>query len=94
VVSPWTQSVDRRDKFLEYQSAGVKEYWIVDPQSQTIEVYALGKNRRYTLFEEQSGAVRSKVVPGFYLRAPWLWRDSFPKVSTVVREMIRKRRGA
>ncbi len=94
VVSPWTQSVDRRDKFLEYQSAGVKEYWIVDPQSQTIEVYALGKNRRYSLIEHESGLVRSKVVVGFYVRDQWLWRDAFPKVSTLVREMMRRRRRA
>jgi Uma2 family endonuclease len=92
VVSPWTQSVDRRDKFLEYQSAGVKEYWIVDPQSQTIEVYALGKNRRYSLIQDESGLVRSRVLPGFYVRAQWLWRDPFPRVSILIREMRRKMR--
>jgi len=94
VVSPWTQSVDRRDKFFEYQSAGVKEYWIVDPQSQTVEVYALGRSRRYSLVEDESGLVRSKVLAGFFVRPQWLWRDPLPKVSPLVRTMIRKRRRA
>jgi Uma2 family endonuclease len=31
IISPDSQSRDRRDKFHEYESAGVMEYWIVDP---------------------------------------------------------------
>src|SRR4051812_40025534 len=44
IVSPDSQSRDRREKFLEYEKAGVREYWIIDPLSQTIEAYALGKS--------------------------------------------------
>ena len=87
VVSPESQSRDRREKFLEYQSAGVPEYWIIDPDSRTCEAYALGKNRKYRLVAPDDGVVRSKVLPGFFVDPTWLWRDRFPKVSTLVRQM-------
>jgi Uma2 family endonuclease len=47
IISPDSQSRDRREKFLEYQTAGVKEYWIVDPLSEKVEAYALGKDRKF-----------------------------------------------
>lgn len=41
VLSPSTAKNDRLIKFNSYEKAGVKEYWIVDPYNQTIEVYLL-----------------------------------------------------
>lgn len=43
VLSPSTAKNDRLIKFNSYEKAGVKEYWIVDPYNQTIEVYLLEK---------------------------------------------------
>ncbi len=34
---------DYRDKFQLYQTAGVKEYWIIDPSAEKITVYNFGK---------------------------------------------------
>lgn len=39
VLSPSTAHRDRDDKLNLYRKAGVKEYWIVDPHYQTVEVY-------------------------------------------------------
>ncbi|MDC3414499.1 Uma2 family endonuclease [Terrihalobacillus insolitus] len=36
-----TAKTDRMIKFNRYQRAGVKEYWIVDPAHETIDVYIL-----------------------------------------------------
>jgi len=41
VLSPSTAKKDKLIKFNRYQRAGVKEYWIVDPVNQVIEVYLL-----------------------------------------------------
>jgi Uma2 family endonuclease len=41
VTSPSTRRADRRDKFNEYAQASVREYWLVDPDAQTIEVFVL-----------------------------------------------------
>ena len=39
ILSPSTQRHDRLVKLNLYQRAGVREYWIVDPQGQSVEVY-------------------------------------------------------
>lgn len=41
VLSPSTQRHDRLIKYNLYQQAGVPEYWIVDPESKTVQVYTL-----------------------------------------------------
>ncbi|MEM6530902.1 MAG: Uma2 family endonuclease, partial [Chloroflexota bacterium] len=39
VLSPGTASLDRGRKFQLYAQHGVREYWLVDPQAQFIEVF-------------------------------------------------------
>lgn len=41
VLSPSTERNDRGKKFLLYQKYGVREYWLVNPAAQFIEVYVL-----------------------------------------------------
>jgi Uma2 family endonuclease len=43
ILSPSTEEKDRVFKRRLYAKYGVKEYWLVDPDSQTIEVLTLGK---------------------------------------------------
>lgn len=40
VLSPATALKDRNQKFKLFEQHGVKEYWIIDPTNQTIEVYS------------------------------------------------------
>lgn len=39
VLSPSTAKRDRGEKFRIYEQAGVREYWLIDPDAQFIEVY-------------------------------------------------------
>src|SRR5699024_2244184 len=41
IISPSSAKIDRMDKRLAYQQAGVNEYWIIDPANQIVEVYLL-----------------------------------------------------
>jgi Uma2 family endonuclease len=41
VLSPGTEQHDRQKKYKLYATAEVKEYWLVDPKSCTIEVHVL-----------------------------------------------------
>jgi Uma2 family endonuclease len=45
VLSPSTAKNDRGYKKSVYESYGVKEYWIVDPESRSLEVYLLKNDR-------------------------------------------------
>jgi Uma2 family endonuclease len=80
IVSPESRSRDYKDKFLEYQAAGVLEYWILDPDRRSIEAYLLNpQSRRYELIQaDADGRVSSVVVPGFWLRASDLFTDPLP----------------
>lgn len=41
VLSPSTARKDRTKKFNAYEAAGVPEYWIVEPQLESVEVWVL-----------------------------------------------------
>lgn len=91
IISPDSQSRDRREKFLEYQKAGVREYWIIDPLSEKAEAYRHGRDRKYALISEKDGKINSRVLPGFYLQPSWLWQKRLPKPLAILRELIANR---
>lgn len=86
VVSSESQSRDRRAKFLEYEKAGVREYWIIDPISQSAEAHTL-KRGKYADIPDDGETLRSAVLPGFFLKSGWLWRKPRPSVLSVHREL-------
>lgn len=43
IVSPGSKSMDYFTKLFKYSSAGVREYWIVDPAKQRVMVYFFEK---------------------------------------------------
>jgi len=86
VVSPESEARDWREKFLEYQSAGVREYWVMDRYSEHVEAYLLADGR-YRRLAPDSGAIKSVVIPGFFLRLDWLWSIPSPKIPGVLREL-------
>jgi Uma2 family endonuclease len=87
IVSPDSESRDWREKYLEYQSAGVREYWVFDPMSQNQEAYALVDANSYLNIEEKDDKIESQVLSGFYLRPSWLWAQKRPPISVALREM-------
>lgn len=49
ILSPATAKYDRLTKFRLYQKSGVREYWIVDPESRTVAAHVL-ENGKYVAF--------------------------------------------
>ncbi|WP_026485629.1 Uma2 family endonuclease [Caldanaerobius polysaccharolyticus] len=47
IVSPSTARKDRVEKFNLYEKFGVREYWIVEPESKIVSVFTLQDNKRY-----------------------------------------------
>ena len=42
IVSPSSQRMDYLTKLFKYRTAGVREYWIVNPMKQTVQTYFFG----------------------------------------------------
>lgn len=68
VLSPGTRRADRGEKFLEYARASVDEYWLVDPDVWTIEVFVLKEGTYALLGKFGTGeTVHSQVLGDFQM---------------------------
>jgi Uma2 family endonuclease len=65
VLSPNTEQTDRTIKFEDYAAHGVGEYWIIDPETESVEQYVLAGERYDLAMKSRSGQLTSVVVPGF-----------------------------
>lgn len=66
ILSPSTEALDRGYKKALYARRGVSEYWIVDPKSQTIEVYSLSDaGFSYVGSYQATGEFTSPLLPRF-----------------------------
>ena len=67
VISKSTEHNDRGVKFEDYAAHGVQEYWIVDPDAETLEQYRLaeGDESYQLVIKAMTGQVRSAAIPGF-----------------------------
>jgi Uma2 family endonuclease len=64
ILSPSTRNVDQTKKKSLYERVGVAEYWVVDPDVQSVATYALVEGR-YRQVPVESDIVRSSVIVGF-----------------------------
>jgi Uma2 family endonuclease len=86
IVSPESIGRDRGEKFAEYEAAGIREYWLIDPDRQQAEFYQLAETGRYRLPTiDGEGRFHSNVLPNFWLEVEWLWQEPLPKVLDVAR---------
>ena len=87
VLSPSTRKRDRGVKFDDYAGHGVREYWIVDPVAEVIEVWLLGERDEYTLSAKHArGTVRAQVIKGFAMpvRAAFDDRENLKALSSLL----------
>jgi Uma2 family endonuclease len=77
VISPTSVTIDRVDKYLEYERAGVREYWIIDPRprQEQADFFVRGESGRFVSAPvDEDGVYTSTVISGFRLRLDWLQR--------------------
>ncbi len=67
ILSPSNIADDVVDKKALYESFGVHEYWIVNPMTESIEVWANGENGFVCVSraENGTGSVESRLLQGF-----------------------------
>jgi Uma2 family endonuclease len=70
VISLGKRNRDRIEKRDLYEQYGIKEYWIIDPEAQTVEILFLEEGR-YRLLMRCTGDQRavSRLLPGFEISA-------------------------
>jgi Uma2 family endonuclease len=61
IVSPSSAKHDVEDKFQLYQKHGVREYWIVFPESRSLNVLVLDENHKYQLVGMYANDSKVKV---------------------------------
>jgi Uma2 family endonuclease len=69
ILSPGTRRRDETLKRRLYERAGVTEYWIVDPKTETVKVHRLenGKYRRFELSRAAGEVLTTSLLPGLSL---------------------------
>ncbi|GLU57181.1 Uma2 family endonuclease [Dyadobacter frigoris] len=67
ILSDSTEKRDRGVKFKDYQSHKIEEYWIIDPENQTLEQYHLKGDVYDLVLKSSQGLVTSFVVEGFQI---------------------------
>jgi Uma2 family endonuclease len=67
ILSDSTEDRDRGVKFKDYQAHKIQEYWIIDPEKQTLEQYNLNENTYDLILKSSEGSVTSFVIDGFQI---------------------------
>jgi Uma2 family endonuclease len=91
VISPSTAQHDRATKFEEYQEAGVREYWLIDPRpgKERADFWVLGMDDRYLPVPPgDDGVYHSAVLPGFWFDTRWLVAPELPNTMKTLIDMV------
>jgi len=79
VLSEETTVQDRGEKFVAYEAAGVREYWLLDPLRELVDLYVMGPDGWFTEYRaDTAGRLRSRMLKGFVLDANLLWKKILP----------------
>jgi Uma2 family endonuclease len=76
ILSPSTAHYDLKEKFKVYERSGVKEYWIVDPDMNTIELY-VNEEKGFSIKvkAEAKGEIGSSILEGFKVDLEDIFRE-------------------
>lgn len=91
VISDDSVTMDREDKFYEYEAAGVLEYWIIDPRPHRRRAYfyQLNEQGQYQPTPlNADGVYHSRALPSFWLKAEWVIGPEFPNPLVKLIEVV------
>ena len=76
VLSPGNSKKEVKTKFDVYEEAGVREYWIVDPVHQSVQINKLENGRYKPMRALVAGdIVTTEIIPGFSLDLGELFKE-------------------
>ena len=87
IVLPESLVRDTQDKFQEYEMVGVKEYWIIDPNTRTANFYGFDESGKYKLLPiSADNKFESRVIEGLWINTDWLWQEALPNLMDVLKD--------
>jgi Uma2 family endonuclease len=84
IVSEESSDRDHGEKFSEYERAGVREYWIVDPLRNQCRFNRLNENGTYDLIYPIKDTYTSPLLPDLKITVSTLWQTPLPRLTEVV----------
>ena len=75
ILSPSTARNDRTLKFDIYRRSGVREYWIVDPDTKTVSVHVLKSGEYVTRAYTDADSVAVHVLEGCTINLADVFED-------------------
>ena len=76
VLSPSTKNMDRQRKLKLYEKSGVREYWIVDGENETVEVYVHdGKKFGPKIYYNRNSIITSAIFRDFNVNVSDIFFD-------------------
>ncbi len=91
VISPTSVTLDRITKFREYEQAGVREYWLIDPRpfQQQADFYIRDDEGHFVPSAiDDEGIYASPTLPGFRFNVAWLWQSPLPNPQRALAWML------
>jgi Uma2 family endonuclease len=91
VVSDDSVACDRADKFYEYQAAGIREYWIIDPRPgyERVDFFVLDDKGRYRPVPvEPDGRYHSTVLARLWFQVDWVLTPEPPEVLQALAQIV------
>lgn len=76
VTSSSTEHRDRGVKFKDYQAHQIEEYWIIDPDNQTLEQYHLKENEYELVLKSSQDHVSSFAIAGLRIPIPAIFNET------------------
>ena len=87
IVSTDSVKRDYENKFNEYQSGGVLEYWLIDPLTEQVSFFQSDADGIFQRIpSDADGIYYSTGLPGFWVREEWFWQSSAPSMSAMRKE--------
>ena len=86
ILSPRTADRDVGPKFAEYEQHGVREYWVLDPETLAHRFYHL-EGEELVEFAHGEATIASFVLPGLVLQRAWLDPAGLPKVADALKQL-------